>query len=67
MRTRIVLAGFLAGTAAALLPIAPASANCVDIVVDDCASLCAGWVYAEADRAAGDALPGLPLQVDCTA
>lgn len=65
MRTKLALAGLLAG--AAFVPVAPASAQCVQVEgVDDCLSTCASAVYHDADRALGDALPPLPLTVECT-
>lgn len=51
MRKKIALAGLVAGIAAAVLPVAPASAQCYYVVgLDRCVSIC----------------PPLPLG-DCTA
>ena len=67
MRTKLVLAGLLAGVA--LAPAAPASAQCVQVEgVDDCLSTCPSGLYYDVDKATGDALPNLPkpLDLDCT-
>lgn len=41
MRAKLALAGLIAGAAAVLAPIAPASANCIQVEgIDDCIWVC---------------------------
>lgn len=68
MRTKLVLAGLLAGLA--LAPAAPASAQCVQVEgLPGCVPTCPTGAYGYADRnLAGGALPDVPapLTVECT-
>ena len=64
MRTSLVLAGLL--SAAALLAVAPASAQCLHVDGVGCVPTCPAGAYRDADQALGDALPPLPFTVECT-
>lgn len=65
---KLALAGLLAG--AALVPAAPATAQCVHVEgLPGCVPTCATGAYDYVDRHfAGGALPGIPapLTVECT-
>ncbi|HVF04064.1 MAG TPA: hypothetical protein VNA20_04425 [Frankiaceae bacterium] len=64
MRTKLVLAGLLAGVA--VLPVAPAAAQCLYVEGVGCVETCPAAIYRDADRALGGELPPLPLTVECT-
>lgn len=63
---KLILAGLLAGTA--LLPGAPASAQCLYVEEVGCLPTCPYGTYAQLDRQTGGALPDVPgpLQFECT-